>query len=202
MTGRWSVSRSLLPAFRTFPLPTRPPAVIAAGFLSFFLRALTSSSQTSRAHSGSKDAGQWGDEEEAIDALGLSHTDQCLHTGAQGWSGGSQRFWGGGGAGRRLLLCLQPQGGFLETVDSSCQVPWRTHASRSASPIKMLWVPPSLSCVTTTPTVRTGPLCLGNPRGNRKWSLKNRPMPRVLGPALHKQTGTICEAVCSQLTKN
>lgn len=35
-----------------------------------------------------------------------------------------------------------------------------------------------------------------------KWSLKNRPMPRVLGPALHKQTGTICEAVCSQLTKS
>lgn len=99
MTGRWSVSRSLLPAFRTFPLPTRPPAVIAAGFLSFFIRALTSSSQTSRAHSGSKDAGQRGDKEEAIDALGLSHTDQCLHTGAQGWSGGSQRFWGGGGLG-------------------------------------------------------------------------------------------------------
>lgn len=41
--------------------------------------------------------GQWGDEEEAIDALGLSHTDQYLHTGGQGWSGGSQRFSGGGG---------------------------------------------------------------------------------------------------------
>ena len=97
MTGWWSVSRSSLPAFRTFPLPTRPPSAITAEFLSFFTRALTSSNQTSRAHSGSADTGQWGDEEEAIDALGLSHTDQCLHAGGQGWSGGKQRFWGGGG---------------------------------------------------------------------------------------------------------
>ena len=90
------------------------------------------------------------------------------------------------GVGRRLLLWPRSQDGFLETADSSRQVPWRTHVSRSASPIEMLWVPPSLTHVTTMPTVPTGPLCLGNPRGNRNWSLKDRPMPRVLGPALHK----------------